>query len=35
MKKLRWYRIGVEYGAGEKPRLLVHLWRWTWEPGSK
>lgn len=30
MKRMRWYRFGIELATGSGNRLLVHFWRWTW-----
>lgn len=29
-KRLKFYRLGIEFGAGERWKVIVHLWRWTW-----
>lgn len=33
MKRLRYYRLGVELGLGQAWLLKLHLWRWSWEWG--
>lgn len=30
-KRLKFYRFGFEFGAGESSKILLHFWRWTWE----
>ena len=30
MKRLQWYRLGIEIGRGERIKVVLHLWRWSW-----